>query len=130
MTPPASHTPQIETNADQPALEFNNIKNSNDENLKAVAERDVSQDHPSLLEATRATLLTSEQRPAPDALAGIPVHVKENQTRMSTEPSAISSGTDTHLTALLERPVLQAVDKGLRMPAALGRITEARLDHP
>lgn len=131
-TPAVRHAPQIETHADQPALELNTMDNDSgsEYNFHAIADRVMSEERPALHEATWVTALTSEKLLVFDALAGIPVHVKESLTKMTTEPNANSSGTESHLAALLDRLVLQAVDTVLRTPATLGKITASVLDNP
>lgn len=130
VTPPARPAPQIETHADQPVLEVITMDDGGQENFHAVAIRVVSEERPALLEATGVKPLTSEPLAVCDALAGILSHVKEALTRMITEPNANSSGKDSQLAALLERLVLQAVDKVLRTPVTLRTFTEAILDNP
>lgn len=110
------HTLRTETHADQPALELNTMDDSGEDNFHTVADRIVAEELLALLETTRVTHLTSVQLPVRDALAAIPIHVKEVLTSMTTEPNPNGSGTDSQVTALLERLVLQAFDMVLRTP--------------
>lgn len=53
--------------------------------------------------ATRVTFLTSDQLLVCDPLQGIPAYMEQSLASMIIDLNARSSGTDSHLSALLER---------------------------
>lgn len=106
------------------------MDDENVDKFHAVADRVVSEERPALPAATCITPLTSEQLIISDELAGILVHVEEALAKMVIDLNANRSGTDNHLSALLERLVLKSFDKMLRTPATLKMITDVMLDNP
>lgn len=100
------------------------------DNLHAVTDRFVSEERPALPTAARVTPLISKQLLIRDTQAGIPVHVNETLTRMVIDSNTSQSGTDSHLSALLERLVRKTFDRLLRETATLRTITDAMLHNP
>lgn len=79
---------------------------------------------------TRVTPLTSEQLLVRDAQAGIRVYMEESLAMIVIYSSGSSNGTDSSLSALLERLVLKSLDKVLRTPPTWETITDAVLHNP
>lgn len=100
------------------------------DNFHAVAVRVVSEERPALPAAARVTALTSEQVLIGDALEGIPVYVEEVPRKMVIVSKANRSGTGSHLSALLNRLVVNTFDNMRRMRATLKTTTDALLDNP
>lgn len=130
LTHTASHTSQIESIAEQPAQEPNNMNNEALDNFHAVATRVVTGEHPGLPAAAHVTTVTSVQILIRDALAGIPVHVEQVSMKMVIDSNVNPSVTDSNLSALLGRLVLQIFHRMLRTSATLKTNTDAMLDHP
>lgn len=98
--------------------------------FQVVVDHVVFEERSARFEEVPVTPMTREKLFVCNKLTGIAIHVKETLTPMISETITNTNGTYNRISALLERLVLQAVEKVLKTPTILEKLTKDELENP